>query len=220
MRYKYLLLDADGTFLDFNKAEEKALGMTFEQAGLETSPNIVADYNRINKQMWEALERGEITRERLRSLRFEKLGEIYPQAGGFMAQSYVENLAKCVFFLDGGEDFLKKASEICDIAVVTNGITSVQTSRLGLINVDKYAKTVVISDQCGVSKPDKSLAHIALERLGCTDKKQALIVGDSVSADVQLGINSGIDTCLVFAKSHLSTYCADSYEQVLSIIKG
>lgn len=220
MRYKYLLLDADGTFLDFNRAEKKALSMTFEQAGLEASPSIIADYNRINKQMWEALERGEITRDRLRTLRFERLGEIYPQAGASMAQSYIDNLAECVFFLEGGEDFLRQVGEICRVAVVTNGITSVQKGRLGLIQIEKYAQAVVISDQCGVSKPDKSLAEIALWNLGCTDRREALIVGDSVSADIQLGINSGIDTCLIFSQSPKATYCASNYQQVLDIIKG
>ena len=48
MAYKYVLLDADGTFLDFNKAERKALTMTFEQAGLEANEGIISDYNRIN----------------------------------------------------------------------------------------------------------------------------------------------------------------------------
>jgi len=220
MKYKYLLLDADGTFLDFDRAEKKALSMTFEQAGLTVDDRIVSDYNRINKQMWEALERGEITRERLRTLRFERLGEIYPQAGGFMAQSYVENLAKCVFYLDGGEEFLKAASDICDIAVVTNGITSVQTGRLGIINIKKYAKTVVISDQCGVSKPHPLIAEAALKGLGCTDRREALIVGDSISADIELGINSGIDTCLIFSQSPKATYCARDYGEVLRILKG
>ena len=218
MAYKYILLDADGTFLDFNRAERKALIMTFEQAGLDASDGIISDYNRINKQMWEALERGEITRDTLRVRRFELLGEIYPQAGAFMAQSYVDNLAKCVFFLDGGKEFLEALCNKCDVAIVTNGITSVQNGRLGLIQADKYAKAIVISDQCGVSKPDVLLAETALERLGCKDRSQALIIGDSISADIQLGINAGIDTCLMFGKSPLATYCASSYGEALDLI--
>ena len=109
-------------------------------------------------------------------------------------------------------------SKKCDVAIVTNGITSVQNGRLGLIDAHKYAKAIVISDQCGVSKPDVLIAETALQRLGCTDRSQALIIGDSISADIQLGINAGIDTCLMFAKSPLATYCASNYQEALKIV--
>ena len=54
-KYKYLLLDADGTVLDFEKAERTALQGTFEAFGLEACDQAVRDYHSINKQLWEAL---------------------------------------------------------------------------------------------------------------------------------------------------------------------
>ncbi len=219
MAYKYVLLDADGTFLDFNRAEARALRLTFEQAGLEATDDILKQYIKINKQMWERLERGEITREQLRVLRFERLGEIYPKAGAFMAQSYIENLTNSCYFLQGGEQFLKSICQKCKVAVVTNGITQVQTGRLGLINIEKYTDAVVISEQYNTTKPDPALAEAALKMLGCTDKSRAIVVGDSVSADVQMGINAGLDTCLLFSFSDKATYCAKDYQAVLDIIE-
>lgn len=220
MKYKYVLLDADGTFLDFNKAEAQALRWTFEQAGLEATGDILQSYNKINKQMWEKLERGEITRSELRVRRFELLGEIYPKAGAFMAQSYIENLSKSCFFLTGGEQFLHDVCRECEVAVVTNGITVVQEGRLEIIDIKKYTKHVVISEQYNTSKPDPALAYAALDMLGCKNKKEALIIGDSVSADIELGINAGIDTCLLFGSSDKATYCAESYAQALEILKS
>lgn len=217
-KYKYLLLDADGTVLDFEKAERTALQGTFEAFGLEACDQAVRDYHSINKQLWEALERGEVTRERLSTLRFERLGEKYPQAGAEMAPVYVEKLSGCAFFLPGAEEFLAEAAAVCDIAIVTNGITAVQKGRLSLAGMDRFARCAVISQEMGTSKPDPKLAFAALELLGCHDKKQALVAGDSISADIRMGINAGIDTCLMFSRSGQASYCAQSYEELLRLL--
>ena len=37
----------------------------------------------------------------------------------------------------------------------------------------------------------------ACKELGTKDKKEAIMIGDSLSADIQGGINFGIDTCWV-----------------------
>lgn len=213
------MLDADQTILDFKRSEADALHRALAGCGVECTPEIHMAYHKINDELWKALEVGTVTRERLKGLRFERLAEQFGLSGvQDMAAGYVKWLSKCAYFLPGAEAFLEKACKLADIAIVTNGITTVQQGRLGLLGIERFAKAVVISDACGISKPDRRLADIALEKLGCTDNRLALVVGDSLSADIALGINANIDTCLMFDKSDKATYCANGYSEVLALL--
>jgi 2-haloacid dehalogenase len=51
MKYKWLLLDADGTLFDYDKAEAVALEKTFEQAGHGFESSYSGMYRRINEQI-------------------------------------------------------------------------------------------------------------------------------------------------------------------------
>lgn len=220
MGYDYLLLDADGTVLDFDKAERTALIAALKQFSVDPSEETIADYHRINKALWEALERGELTRDRLSVLRFEQLGHLHPGACAEMAPVYMEQLSRCAFFLPGAEDFLLKASKLCSIAIVTNGLTRVQKGRLKGCNMSRFSRVFVISQDLGVSKPDALIAKAALEGLGCTDPARALVAGDSVSADIMLARNAGLRSCLMFSSSPLADYCTDTYDGLLSLLGG
>ena len=44
-------------------------------------------------------------------------------------------------------------------------------------------------------KPDPGIFEIALNHLGYTDKNRVLMIGDSLTSDIQGGKNFGIDTC-------------------------
>lgn len=46
-----------------------------------------------------------------------------------------------------------------------------------------------------VSKADPKIFEHALNNINHTDKSNVLIVGDSLTSDIQGGINFGIDTC-------------------------
>ena len=60
---KHIFLDLDDTILDFHKAENAAIEKTLAAFSIPVTEENKALYSRINKGCWEALERGEITRE-------------------------------------------------------------------------------------------------------------------------------------------------------------
>ena len=53
----------------------------------------------------------------------------------------------------------------------------------------------VISEEVGVAKPDPAIFDVAFARMGQPAKSEVLIIGDSLSSDMQGGLNYGIDTC-------------------------
>jgi 2-haloacid dehalogenase len=53
----------------------------------------------------------------------------------------------------------------------------------------------VISEEVGAAKPHKKIFDIAFEKMDSPRKKDVLIIGDSLSSDIQGGNNYGIDSC-------------------------
>ena len=52
-----------------------------------------------------------------------------------------------------------------------------------------------------MNKPDKRIFECAMEYFGISDKKSAIMIGDSLEADIKGGQNAGIDTCWVNFKN-------------------
>ena len=95
-KFKFILWDVDNTLLDFDKSEDYAIRYSFEQFGRKIDTRTVRLYSAINDSYWKRLERGEITKEKVLSGRFESLFE--------EMQIYDENFASLwCYFAQYGE---------------------------------------------------------------------------------------------------------------------
>ena len=81
------------------------------------------------------------------------------------------------------------------IVILTNGIREVQLSRIGNSPLNKYVNQVITSEETGYKKPDVRIFNYAFNKIGHANKKATIIVGDSLSSDIQGGINYGISAC-------------------------
>ena len=62
-----------------------------------------------------------------------------------------------------------------------------------------------------------------LEQLGCTDKSAAVMMGDSLSADIAAANNAGVDSIFFSLKGNASdkaTYTVYTHEEALKILEG
>ena len=75
MAINTILWDVDGTLLDFDLAETNALRECMDRYHVAVSDTQLMVYKRINRELWEMLERGEITKTRLGPERFRKFLE-------------------------------------------------------------------------------------------------------------------------------------------------
>lgn len=196
--YELILIDADNTLFDFDKAEKYALVQALEQFGFNSNiDEIVRRYKIINSDLWIKLEKGTITKDALRTERYKRLfkesGLEYPVEE--FSEYYLKKLSECSFLIDGAEDVCKYLSEKYKVVIVTNGIREVQLSRLKKSTINKYIDDIVISEAIGINKPDPKIFEYALKLVKHKDKKSAIMIGDSLSSDIQGGINFGIDTC-------------------------
>lgn len=197
MNYKWLLFDIDGTLFDYVKAEENALQKSFEQTGISFEARFLPAYRTINDQLWREFERGQINQQVLKTRRFELLFETLevdcdPQE---FSVTYLANLAGGTFLMAGAAETVKSLSQKFNLAIITNGLTDVQRPRLANSVINRYIKALIISEEVGAAKPDPQIFDIAFERMNHPAKREVLIIGDSLSSDIQGGYNYGIDTC-------------------------
>ena len=224
MHYKYLLVDNDNTLMDFSAAEHKALNETLAGAGLPTDEDTVAAYVRINDALWKALERGETTQAALKVERFAQLLDYLSlprDTAPALGAAYAENLGNHADLLPGALEFVQALSGKVKIALVSNGISRIQRSRLSLCPFTPLLDAVVISEEIGVSKPDPAMITKALDMLGCANPAEAVMLGDSLSADIGAANNAGIDSIFLSAKgvtSDKATYCVRTLEEALAIL--
>lgn len=226
MNYKTILIDLDDTLLDFQKSEDVAIRTTIKTLGIEPTEDVVNAYKEINLKYWKMFERKEIEREALLIARFKEFCELLNITNkdfSLLNETYFHYLSSSPFEIDGADEFLNKLSEKYDIYVITNGVKRVQTIRLSLVNITKYFKKVYISEEIGYQKPSIEFFDFVLNDLNITNKEEVLIIGDSLSSDIQGGINSGIDTVWYNPKELKSninfTYEIKNYDEFFEIIK-
>ena len=197
-KYYCVLFDADNTLLDFDAAENKALAETLVNYGIEPDAETVQTYRTINEELWRQLEKGQIRREKLFSERFSRFLKAIDAAGDGveMNRFYLEQLSTHPDLMSPEVlDVLRELSEVATLAIVSNGAQKVQTRRLAESGVMNFMEDVFISEKMGCEKPNARIFDAALRALGVENREHVLMVGDSLSSDVQGGVNAGLDTC-------------------------
>ena len=226
MKYDVILFDADGTLMDFHRGESEAVRQTMQKMGIEPTDFLAAEYSKINDSLWKMLERKEITKPELLVRRFELFCERFgfPVDATKMARTYEETLSQKGYLFDGAEELCAKLYERVPLYIVTNGVEHIQKGRFSRVPLRKYVKEVFISGVIGYEKPDVRYFEAVAKKIPNFDKKRALIVGDSLSADIAGGINFGIDTCFYNPQCKPVpndvniTYVAENYDDVYNVI--
>ena len=194
-----LLLDLDDTILDFHKAERIALSNTIRSFGIEPTEEVLGRYHVINKWHWEQLELGTMTRAEVLLGRFAMLFEerniaVDPEA---VARAYERNLGIGHWFLPGAEEAVDALSKKYRLFLASNGTASVQQGRMTSAKLYRFFEKVFVSQEIGHNKPSKAYFDGCFAQIPDFDPAKAMIVGDSLSSDIQGGINAGIKTCWV-----------------------
>lgn len=191
-----VFFDLDNTILDFNKAERVALSRTLEALGIPPTEEVCARYSAINLAQWKLLEKGLISRREVKlgrfRLLFEELGaDVSPEQA---AAAYESLLGIGHYFMEGAQELLLELWGRYRLYLVTNGTAAVQHGRLKSADLPKYFEDIFISEEIGFNKPDVRYFERCFERIPDFKKKNAVIVGDSLSSDIQGGVNAGLRT--------------------------
>ena len=197
-KYYCILFDADNTLLNFDAAESKALAETLVNYGIEPDAETVQTYRTINEELWRQLEKGQIRREKLMSERFSRFLKAIDAAGdgAEMNRYYLEQLSTHPDLMSPEvPNVLRELSEVATLAIVSNGFQKVQTRRIAESGIGAFMEEVFISEKMDSEKPNRKIFDGALRTLGVENREHVLMVGDSLTSDMQGGMNAGLDTC-------------------------
>jgi len=204
MRYETILLDLDHTLFDSDTSEQTAFAQALLTAGVVEPMRYFAAYQAINLKLWAAVERGEVLQKQVRTRRFERLAaqENIDADPLQLADDFVAGLGANGSLYDGAREVLECLSRQASLALVTNGLGEVQRARVDRLGIGDYFDAIIISAEVGAAKPGTEIFDIVFEALGCPTKESALMVGDSLSSDMQGGTNYGIATCWYNPNGH------------------
>ena len=196
---KTILWDVDGTLLDFDAAERTAIKTLFREFGLgECTDAMIARYSEINTSFWKRLEKNEISRPQVLIGRFEQFfGEygIDPQLASEFNERYQPTLGDTIVYRDDSLNIVKGLKGKVKQYVVSNGTVAAQTKKLERSKFGEWMDGVFLSEQLGVEKPNAGFFEKVFSSICPDDLSEVMIVGDSLTSDIQGGINAGIRTC-------------------------
>ncbi len=226
--YQYLLFDADNTLLDFDHAEREALRSTLIHTPLGYNDEIFHLYHTINDQEWKRLERGETTRERLRTERFVKLYEalgysLNSTGAEAVAEVFLGHMAEQGKLIDGAMETVSALAKKYALYIVTNATAWVQKKRMARTPLVVYFQKIYISHDMGCAKPERIFFDKVLADIGDDRREAYLVIGDSLSSDIAGARGAGLDSCYFDpgrkgCGSESPTWTVHSLPQLLSIL--
>ena len=206
MAYKDLFFDLDHTLWDFetnSKETIQELYNTYHLAdlGIVDFDGFYDTYSAHNHRLWDRYTKGFIKQEELRWKRvylslldFKVANEKLSKE---MSQAYLEILPnKQHLFPYTIEilDYLKEKQY--KMHLITNGFESVQFKKIKNSGIADYFIEVITSEASNSLKPHKDIFEYALKNTNAT-VTESIMIGDNESADIQGGINIGMDTIFV-----------------------
>lgn len=193
---KVILIDIDNTLLDFNKGSRASMIKCFEKFGLDFHEEMFPEFIRINDGLWRRIEKGNLTKDELHKIRwglvFESLGIDFD--GERFEKEFLETLKTSAVPVDGAFEILEYLSGKYMICAASNAPYAQQIARLTNVGMIKYFDKLFISEKVGCAKPSAGFFDACFSELRGITPKEAVMIGDSLTADIGGAADYGIPT--------------------------
>ncbi len=194
---KTVFVDLDDTIWWFSRNSLISLRHIFDTYGL----NRYADYeefdrlyHEVNNHLWSLYHYGKITKDYLVTERFryplEKIGYPFISRVGEINDEYLHFLSLQPLTVTGAEEMLSHLNRIYDVNVLSNGFKEVQQRKLISSGIDRYIHQVILSDDCGITKPLRGIFDYALSRC-IAEAESSVMIGDNYDTDICGAKNAG-----------------------------
>lgn len=200
---KAIFLDIDNTILDFDETVRASMREGFAKFGLRPyEPYMYDVFTRLNNAIWQRLERKELTFEELQHERWQQVFDaLQINFDGYTFEQYfVDYIYESAILIAGAQELLAYLDSKYIICAASNGPYEQQKHRLAKANVLKYFDYLFISEKLQAVKPTQAFFAKSMQLLNAERKvpilpEEILVIGDSLSSDMALGQNNGLQTC-------------------------
>jgi putative hydrolase of the HAD superfamily len=206
MAYKDLFFDLDHTLWDFESNSKETIQELYNthrlaDLGIVDFDGFYSTYSAHNHRLWDRYTKGFIKQEELRWKRvylslldFKVANEPLAKQ---MSQAYLEILPNKKHLFPYTIEILEYLKQKdYKMHLITNGFESVQFKKIKNSGLQDYFIEVITSEASNSLKPQKEIFEYALKNANASVEK-SIMIGDNESADIQGGINMGMDTIFV-----------------------
>jgi len=206
MKYPHVFFDLDHTLWDFETNSRKTLANLFETNDLASKgvPDFIQFFERYtyhNHRLWDRYTKGFIKQDELRWKRmwltlldFKLADESLSRSLGIQ---FLEQLPEQKSLFPYTIEILTYLKEKkYRMHLVTNGFEKVQHHKIQQANLAQFFEQVITSEASNSLKPNKEIFEYAMNKAGAI-ASESIMIGDNLDADIQGGINAGMDTIFV-----------------------
>ena len=193
---KAVLIDIDNTLLDFCKSADKTIKMLFAEKGMTYNDNVFPTFYEINEGLWKKIERKELTKPELYTLRWKLVLEALhiDYDSDVMEQDFRSMLSGVAEPVDNVYEMLDYLKGKYKLYAASNSSYEHQIKRLTSSDMLKYFEDIFVSEKVGALKPAKEFFDVCLNEIGNVSLDEVIMIGDSLTADILGGNEYGIKT--------------------------
>lgn len=227
-----VFIDLDDTVWWFTENSKLSLRHVFEHFAMHNFCPSYDDFTSVylakNKELWELYHHGKITKDFLTTERFRFTLEQTGYSGDCTAmgatvdKEYLHFLSLQSTLVPGARELLEHLNARgYDVNILSNGFKQVQAQKLASAGVSHLIHHIVLSDDCGFTKPMPGIFEYALGVCRAS-AATSVMIGDNYDADV-CGAHSAGWRTIFFNKNGLAASdcpCADAIVDSLHQIIG
>lgn len=197
---RWIFLDLDDTLWDFSANSLDALSLLYdttpELGVLACRGDFLDRYFHHNERLWNDYHYSRITSAFLKTERFRATLREFTDKDDFLEMSgelntrYLGYLARGRKVVEGAFELLEALRKFFLIGVLSNGFLDVQYQKIFNTGLDRYIQRLVVSDEIGVTKPDRRIFDYAIAETGA-NPADVIMVGDNPDADISGALNAG-----------------------------
>ncbi|MDO4299832.1 MAG: YjjG family noncanonical pyrimidine nucleotidase [Clostridia bacterium] len=194
--YKAIFFDIDDTIFNFGRCSHRALKAACTICKLPYREETFSVFQSIDNQLWAQQKKGKISVSDVLKIRAEQITKELgrPEMSREFQSVFSENLSGQIETEPFAAEALDSLSQTVKLYAASNGVLQMQISRLKKVGLLQYFSELFVSDDVGYEKPDSRFFSECVRRSGL-ERKDILMVGDSLTADIAGAKCSQIDCC-------------------------
>lgn len=199
----HVFFDLDRTIFDFETAENAGIQFLFKKYSSQlcmSEQEFKSTFKTVAQKYFDEYSQGILTFDQQRRKRvwkiFEMNGINLDEANvGLRFEKYWNAYEKNYLpFPDALPVLESLKKKNIPMGVITNGDSENQRKKLNRAGITDFFSVVVISGECGYSKPDRRIFDHALKLCGEKSFSELLYAGDSLVHDIEPSVMLGLNT--------------------------
>ena len=207
-KYETLIFDLDDTLIDNIESVKYAFKIITKELNINYNEELFKRWKKADDNFWHKWSHKELNLPNFNSVEeevtfvrayrfqlfFNTLNLSFDNAVD-LNEIYCDNLGVNIKEIEGAKELIKDLSKDYEISIASNGPREAADNKIKKLKLNPYISSILTSGEIGIGKPNIEFFNILFEKLENKDKNKMMLIGDSLTTDIQGGMNAGIDTC-------------------------